>query len=230
MKEYKIGNKGTCIIRSSTSGNIGQIEMEYGNQPYTILKNVDATVSFADVDGRAKAVQQELFYNTANLNSIKISNVNLTDKILNLIYSKKEEVFIHYVEKSYSDENNKVFLPSSDPKYQVFVYNEDEQLERAFGVVEDNYIEVEKANSPYLVVYSCLAEKGFALNKSHYMYLTLDYQVDGNDESNQKRTYCFHFHKCALKADQNLYFNNGINTVDLEFKIIRSNEDYVTIK
>ena len=40
MKTYKIGNKVKCIIRSYSSGYIGETRMEYDNQPYTVLQDI----------------------------------------------------------------------------------------------------------------------------------------------------------------------------------------------
>ena len=229
MKGYKLGNRGTCILRSFSSGDIGQISMTYGNQPYTILKDVDAEIRFKDNNTESSSRTVELVYNVDYLDSIKLSNINITDKILNLIYSKKEEVFSHFIEKRQSDENKKIYLSNSAEKYQVFVYGEDEQLETAFGTLSTNVIDVKKANGMYLVVYSCLANKGYALTRPTNTYMSLDLQVEGNDNKDKKVIYWIHLHKCALKTNQNLSFNNGVNTVDLEFKILHSDKDYITI-
>ena len=41
MNSYKIGNKVTAIIRAYSSGNIGDYYIQYGNQPYTIIKTAE---------------------------------------------------------------------------------------------------------------------------------------------------------------------------------------------
>lgn len=228
MKEYKIGNHGTCIIRSGSSGKIGDIEMEYGNQPYTILKDVGVTIHFEEKNSGAKAVGQELLYSTNLLKSVKLSNINLTDKILNLIYSKKSTALAHHIENVVSDSEKRIFFSTREPKYQIFIYDENSQLEHAYGSLEENSLVVNNSNSSYLVVYSC-AKKGYQLVRPHYMYLSLDVQAEGNDEYDNKVVYWFHFHKCALRTRQELYLNNGTNTVDLEFEILHSDEDYVSI-
>lgn len=190
MKTFKIGNKATCIVRSFSSGEIGQIYMEYGNQPYTILQEVNANIRFNAQSSSGGGVNKEFLYNVDQLNSITLSNINLTEKILNLIYSKSQEFFIHHVEKRISDDNNQVFLSSQETKYQIFAYDESEQLETALGVLEDsNILTVGKPNHNYLIVYSCLGERGYSLQRPQNIYLTLDLQIDGSDQLNQRVTY-----------------------------------------
>ena len=53
MNTYKLGNKITCIIRAYSSGKIGDMVMDYNNQPYTIVKSVNANLSFVDIDVNA---------------------------------------------------------------------------------------------------------------------------------------------------------------------------------
>ena len=62
MKTYKLGNKIKCIIRSFASGKIGSQEMQYGNQPYTVLKDVAASVTFESENRNPKSVFTELSY------------------------------------------------------------------------------------------------------------------------------------------------------------------------
>ena len=85
MKTYKLGNKTKCIIRSFSAGRIGEQEMQYDNQPYTVLKDVEASLTFTDKNISSKSTFVDLSYNIDNLQEINISNVELNDKILNLI-------------------------------------------------------------------------------------------------------------------------------------------------
>jgi hypothetical protein len=72
------------------------------------------------------------------------------------------------------------------------------------------------------------------LNRNDNLYLTLDLEIEGNKGNTQNDTdnthsYFLHLEKCALSIDKNLYFTSGINTIDLNFKILHSDEDYITI-
>lgn len=90
-----------------------------------------------------------------------------------------------------------------------------------------------KETSNYLVFYS-YPGKGYALNRNQNIYLTLDLEVEGNKGDTQNNTdslytYFLHLEKCSLSVDKNLYFTGNVNTVDLNFKILHSDEDYITI-
>ena len=86
MNTYKLGNKVTGIIRAYSSGKIGDMVMDYDNQPYTIIKSVTANLGFTDIDAIAKSSFTQLAYNNSKLSQVQISDVTLNDKILNLIY------------------------------------------------------------------------------------------------------------------------------------------------
>ena len=86
MNTYKLGNKVTCIIRAYSNGKIGDVVMDYNNQPYTIVKSATANLSFTDIDITAKSNFTQLAYNNSKLSQIQISDVTLNDKILNLIF------------------------------------------------------------------------------------------------------------------------------------------------
>ena len=235
MNTYKLGNKVSCVIRSFSAGRIGDIEMQYENQPYTVLEDLEASLHFSDYNKEGKSTTKDLNFTIDNLNSISLSNVKLTDKILNLIFSKYDEPLAHYVKNLVSDSQGKIYLPTMN-SCQIFIYN-DKGLVAAFGCLENsNCIEDARIepNCSYLVCYSTLAKKGFMLNRSDNIYLTLDLQIAGNT-NNDLATYCLHLHKCALSVDKNLYFSNDVNTVDLKFKILHSDRsrdgdcDYMSI-
>ena len=88
METYKLGNKINCIIRAYSTGSIGSTLIEYVNQPYSILKDVGATINFTDSNkNSSQGVRNLLAYNVSEIDSLNISNVLLTDKILNLLFN-----------------------------------------------------------------------------------------------------------------------------------------------
>ena len=237
MNVYKLGNKVKCIIRSFSSGKIGDVEMKYGNQPYTVLNDIEAQLSFQSKNRNANAIQPELNYNLDYADTLRISNVKLTDRILNLIFTQFDFALCH-VQENYTATNGKFYLPMNQPEiYQLFIYNEEGQLVKAEGRWDKNEIiipeDVRKESSNYLVFYS-YPGKGYALNRNQNIYLTLDLEVEGNkgdtqDNIDSPYTYFLHFEKCSLSVDKNLYFTGNVNTIDLNFKILHSDEDYITI-
>ena len=228
MKTYKLGNKTKCIIRSFSAGRIGEQEIKYDNQPYTVLKDVEASLTFIDKNISSKSTFVDLSYNIDSLQEINISNVELNDKILNLIFSKNEDKLCSTMINCVA-ENNKIYITSpTDEIYQVFIYDVDGNLEQAYGVLNNMEVEV-KRNEDYLVFFTYVGEKSFKINRSESLYLTLDLILEGNadDEIN---TSFIHVNKCALKVNKNMYFNRSLNAVDLKFVVIDDNESYITLE
>ena len=228
MKTYKLGNKTKCIIRSFSAGRIGEQEMQYDNQPYTVLKDVEASLTFVDKNISSKSTFVDLSYNIDSLQEINISNVELNDKILNLIFSKNEDKLCSTMINCVA-ENNKIYITSpTDEIYQVFIYDVDGNLEKAYGVLNNMEVEVNR-NEDYLVFFTYVGEKSFKINRSESLYLTLDLILEGNadDEIN---TSFIHINKCALKVNKNMYFNRSLNAIDLKFVVIDDNESYITLE
>ena len=228
MKTYKLGNKTKCIIRSFSAGRIGEQEMKYDNQPYTVLKDVEASLTFVDKNISSTTTFVDLSYNIDSLQEINISNVELNDKILNLIFSKNEDKLCSTMINCVA-ENNKIYITSpTDEIYQVFIYDIDGNLEKAYGVLNNMEVEVQR-NEDYLVFFTYVGEKSFKINRSESLYLTLDLILEGNanDEIN---TSFIHINKCALKVNKNMYFNRSLNAVDLKFVVIDDNESYITLE
>ena len=228
MKTYKLGNKTKCIIRSFSAGRIGEQEMKYDNQPYTVLKDVEASLTFVDKNISSKSTFVDLSYNIDSLQEINISNVELNDKILNLIFSKNEDKLCSTMINCVA-ENNKIYITSpTDEIYQVFIYDVDGNLEQAYGVLNNMEVAVQR-NEDYLVFFTYVGEKSFKINRSESLYLTLDLILEGNadDEIN---TSFIHINKCALKVNKNMYFNRSLNAVDLKFVVIDDNESYITLE
>ena len=228
MKTYKLGNKTKCIIRSFSAGRIGEQEIKYDNQPYTVLKDVEASLTFVDKSMSSKSTFVDLSYNIDSLQEINISNVELNDKILNLIFSKNEDKLCSTMINCVA-ENNKIYITSpTDEIYQVFIYDVDGNLEKAYGVLNNMEVEVQR-NEDYLVFFTYVGEKSFKINRSESLYLTLDLILEGNadDEIN---TSFIHINKCALKVNKNMYFNRSLNAVDLKFIVIDDNESYITLE
>lgn len=231
MNTYKLGNKITCIIRAYSSGKIGDMVMDYENQPYTIIKSVTANLGFIDIDTTAKSSFTQLAYNNSKLSQVQISDVTLNDKILNLIFLKSNTKLVSKVENYIADGNNLIYLnPITNKVYQVFIYNDKGELEDAHGVYDtEEPIIVSEPNKDYLICYQYEALKGYSLDKPENMYFTLDLLVTGNKEDNTSNMN-IHIEKCALKIDKNMYFNQRSNAVDLIFTVLDTGENYIALE
>lgn len=183
METYKLGNKVKAILRAHTPGQIGGIEIQYPMQPYTILDAVDAQVIFKDNNSSARSIQTLVNYNIDFVDSVNLNNVKLTDKIVNLIFSV-DNAPLKTISKNYnSNSEGLIYLPSKTPLYQVFVYNDEGELEAAYDSLDVNSIQVSKPLSGYLLVYLQDAEKGFSLNRMNNITLALDLEVIGNENN-----------------------------------------------
>lgn len=231
METYKIGNKVSGVIRAFSAGKIGDQTIQYDNQPYTTVFGKEMSLTFRNYSKSANAVNNKvLYYDAHQLAEVTIRDVSLTDKILNLIYSKNEEKLCTKIENCVSDKNFKIFLNTvEDELYQVFVFNQDGDLESAYGTLEGNVLTVENDESSYLIVYSYIGEKAYSLDKPNNYYLTLDLQIEGN-EDDQTSMMFLHIEKCGLRVDQNMRFQNRGNAVDLIFEVISTSNNYITFK
>ena len=257
MKTYKLGNKIKCIIRSSSAGFIGSQEMELGNQPYTILKDVEASLVFEDSTSNVKTNFNKLAYSEDSLKEITISNVELNDKILNLIFSKNEEKRCSTVENITIDHKQFQISTNVDEIFEVFVYNYEGKLIAAtdkINLTDSSASKITLNNTTFkhywperhldiieegLVFFDYKGHHGFNLTREYdwrtqedyryrSQYLTLDLIIEGNEDDTFNTSH-IHIDRCALKVDKNMYFNRSINSVDLRFVIINDSENYITL-
>lgn len=234
MNSYKIGNKIKTIISSYTSGKIGSMDAQYDGQPYTILLDSEATFSFSEIDKDAiqSRTNRVLSYNYDTLEEIRINNVPLTDKILSLIFKENTtEKFLRKAENYISDEEGKIFLNIDDSEtiYQVFIYNDNGELESAMDSYNEIELTVLKPESSYLICYYRVGEKSYWLNKPNNLYVTLDMEVEGNQDD-ETTTMWIHVEKCGFRVNKNMYFNNSSNTIDLIFSVIKTDKDFITLR
>ena len=232
MATYKIGNKVTGIIRSFCAGKLGEMTMDYNNQPYALLKDIDVSLTFAETSSTPQQGQKTVLgYNTDIIQSVTINNVKLTDKILSLIYKKNtQEPLFSKREEYTSDENGKIYLNISEKIYQVFIYDDEGILEMAFGEYDSDELIVEKPASEYIIYYSYEGSKSYALEKPDNFYVTIDFEALGN-ENDGTQDMCIHIEKCLLRINKNMYFtSNNSNAIDLTAQVIYTGADYITIK
>ena len=245
MKTYKLGNKIKCIIRSCAAGKIGEQEMQYGNQPYTVLKDVEASFTFAEKNKTSKSTFNELQFSQDSLQEVTISNVELNDKILNLIFSKNEDKPCSIMENVNTIYQQFQISTDVDKIYQVFVYNCDGELLAATGEVDlpngsSEYINLKNFDyyqptrhtgleEDILVFYTYEGSNSFKLNNESSQYLTLDLILEGNKDDELNKSY-IHINRCELKVNKNMYFNRSLNAVDLKFIVINDDESYITLE
>ena len=227
METYKLGNSVKAILRAYSPGAIGDVNIEYPMQPYTIINSAEANITFNAKDSNANNGQSLLNYNVDYVDSVVLSRVALTNKILNLIFTWDDNPLCTKTVNCKSNNEGIIYLPN-EMMYQLFIYNESGELESVHDEVNSLNLQVFNSNSSYLLVYITIGKKGFFLNRSTSRYMSLDLEIEGNEE-NKTNKFWIHFEKCSLSVNKNLYFNGSVNSVDLKFKVIKSDNDYITI-
>ncbi len=230
--QYKIGNKANGIIRSYCPGNVGNFMAEYANQPLCRMKDVGVSIHFRSLDKTATGHQgvTELAYNRNQVDYITITGIPLTTRVLDLIFESNSMGLCNTDKDYMSDENGKIYLDlPKDTIYQVFVLDEDGQLEAAYGEYSEIELSVEKPNSPYLIFYSYESDKSYIFNKPANSYVKLDLELVGNAEDDTVPMF-MHFDKCNISSNDYLSLNNSANTIDLQFRVVNTKEDYISIQ
>ena len=230
METYKLGNSVKAILRAYSPGVIGDVNIEYPMQPYTIINSAEANIIFNTRDGNASNAtngQSLLNYNIDYVDSVVLNNVALTNKILNLIFKLDDNPLCTKTVNCKSNNEGIIYLPNEN-MYQVFIYNDLGELESAHDEINSSNLQVANNNSNYLLIYITDGKKGFFLNRLVNLYMSLDLEIDGNEE-NRTNKFWIHLEKCSLSVNKNLYFNGSINSIDLKFKVIKSDNDYITI-
>lgn len=230
MATHKIGNQIDCIIRAYSCEPIGDYEPTYDGEPYTIIQGENGIINFSPRNVDATSSDRVAGYATEKINSFSIYNVTLTDKILNLIYSKKEGFSVTYHEKILSSEDNKLYLTKGlgKQKKMVFVFYSDDNnaaptLENAYSTLDNDEIIVDHADAYYNVVYEVITDNIYSLDKRNNVYVTLDISTISNDDDNTTETH-IHIDKAVVQVNKTLYFNSNANAIDLTFLVIKDSD------
>lgn len=226
MATHKIGNQIDCIIRAYSCEPIGQYEPTYDGEPYTIIKGENGIINFTSHNVDMAGEDRNAGYSTEKINSFSIYNVTLTDKILNLIYSKNEGFSVSYYEKLLSSEDKKIYLTKGlgKQKKMVYVFYSDDEnaapvLESAYSTLDSDEITVEHEDAYYNVVYELITDNIYSLDKRQNIYVSLDILTTSNEDDNTNKTH-IHIDKAVVQVNKSLYFNSNANAVDLTFLVI----------
>ncbi len=220
MYFYKIGNMSDVILRSVDASAIGSHKIKYDYEPYTILKDKEIEINFKSITKELKGSTNVLQFNQDYPEELVVKNVELNDKILNLLYKQTAEGICTEYQNCVSDEEGIIYLNNiKDHYYQIFIFNEEGNLESAYGESTESQFKVENTNSSYLIVYGFMGEKNYTICPIENIYFSIDIISKSNSDDVTLPTY-YHFDKCALEITKDMYFNNNANTVDLKFKIL----------
>lgn len=234
MDTYKIGNSITAVIRAYTSTTIGSTIIKYDNQPYAIVTTESATINFKD-NNTATSARFNVFQHTAQqVSEIKLSDIRLTDRIMSLIFPPIETQLMTKIEHhTVSRGNYNIYLSTTEPTvYQLFVYNDKQQLKGAYGsfdTTQSIYCWEDGAyehNIDYLFCYQYPSKSTRQLASREDCYFTVDLITTTTSNNTTSQT-TIHLEKCGLEVDKRLAFSGRSNTVDLKFIVLDTQKDYI---
>ena len=229
MSEIMLGNKLNCVIR--IYGGADDQLLRY--QPYTILQDVEATFSFSRTEKQftTRSYDTAAYWSADTLTSIALSNVPLTSRIINMLYEKNEEPqLISHTEVVKSDSSGKIYFTNTKEKYQVFIIDNADALEKSYGKFSADSLIVKKPNSEYLVNYYTLTDetnKVFNFNKKADFYFTLDFEWLSNNNNNQTAKGYIHIERASVYIDNKINFNRFGNKANLQFNVINDDKNYI---
>ena len=239
MKNYKLGNQVTVIIRSYSDDTfIGNQYIEHANQPYTIIKSAEANLSFKNITSTAKTTFNQLAYTHMKPSQLSISNVTINDKILNLIFHKNQTAEPHLftkIENVISSEDKKIYFGQLDQTLKnVFIYDSEGKFQYKPELNANSYT-VDKSGQPYLVCYQYESTTSFSLDQNNNHYYTIDLLLTSNQkesgENDNTINSPIHLEKCALEINSDMSFTQNSNAVDLKFIVLDNDlENYITLE
>ena len=239
MKNYKLGNQVTVIIRSYSDDTfIGDQYVERANQPYTIIKSAEANLSFKNITSTAKTTFNHLAYTHMKPSQLSISNVTINDKILNLIFHKNQTAEPHLftkIENVISSKDKKIYFGQLNQTLKnVFIYDSEGNCKYE-PELNNNSCLVDKSEQPYLVCYQYESTTSFSLDQNNNHYYTIDLLLTSNQkefgENDNTINSTIHLEKCALEINSDMSFAQNSNAVDLKFIVLDDNlENYITLE
>lgn len=243
MKNYKLGNQVTVIIRSYSDDTfIGDQYVEHANQPYTIIKSAEANLSFKNITSTAKTTFNHLAYTHMKPSQLSISNVTINDKILNLIFHKNQTEAPHLftkIENVTSSTDKKIYFGQLNKTLNqtlknVFIYDS-EGIYKYEPELDKNWYNVDKSEEPYLVCYQYESTTSFSLDQNNNHYYTIDLLLTSNQkefgENDNTINSTIHLEKCALEINSDMSFAQSSNAVDLKFIVLDNDlENYITLE
>lgn len=239
MKNYKLGNQVTVIIRSYSDDTfIGNQYIEHANQPYTIIKSAEANLSFKNITSTAKTTFNQLAYTHIKPSQLSISNVTINDKILNLIFHKNQTAAPHLftkLENVTSSQDKKIYFGQLNTILKnVFIYDSEGNCKYEPELNANSY-PVDKSEQSYLVCYQYESTTSFSLDQNNNHYYTIDLLLTSNQkefgENDNTINSTIHLEKCALEINSDMSFAQSSNAVDLKFIVLDNNlENYITLE
>lgn len=223
-KLYELGSVVDILIKPNTDTVIGNKTYK-ANEPYTVLKDVSVGLIYEQISSDITAKKPINSSQKARPYQITINDIQLTQKILDLILTRIENTdYIRTIKEICIAEKNSIYL-NNEPIKDLFIYDKSGSAVRVDNI-EDNIVSGNfNDGESYLVFYESKIDNViYSFEMPHYPYFTLEINGKGNTDKNTSSIYC-KFPAVSLVSIPNINFiNEDILNSPLIFNIIYQNQ------
>lgn len=221
---YEFGSVCDVVIRCNSVRTIGN-KTYAANEPYTMLKDVYCSLGYRSNNSSAEAKQNIGASRDGIIDSITISNIELTEKLCNLIAIKKQEKTTKGIYYLGVAEDGKIFLPSTPCDDNIFVY--DEESNKIENVIYQDGCLIGAFNNyqNYNIFYNVLISNSFSFEVPTYGYFSLEIYGKGNNDKKTDDIY-IKIPAASLVSIPNFDFTSGqVLNVPLQFVCIHHRQE-----
>ena len=228
---YEYGGIADVLIKPNIDMIIGNKTYK-ANEPYTVLRDVQVNLLYEQTSSDIAAKKPVSSSQRAYPYQIAITNIQLTQKVCNLILTKQEDdKYIKTVNDKVVAESGNLFLSNEPVNTNIFVYDSS----FAAILIEETAANILTGSSlvegeEYLVFYD-IEDSGdkYKLEIPHYPYFTFEINGKGNNSGVTSNIYMkFPAVSIITVPNFNILTNNILNT-PLVANIIYLNQEEPTI-
>ena len=230
MQNFVVSGRPTVIIRCGCDFEINNIEYKKG-QPVCILQDIETEFTYNTIENAATRGPQVLNYSAeAELVNIKLKEVPFNNMLHNLIFGAAQQTVD--LPKAYlgTSKNGRIAIPYAGPIKDIIVQNMEYEIV-PFTLEEGNIINGLE-DGHYLISYRVPLHKSTKLDTKpkRIPYFTIETVANGNEFDNKRKSMLqyIHINKAALRLDPFFIFNDSINNFDLDFTIIKDENNFIS--
>lgn len=229
---FKAGSKVDVLLRVDSAQQVGVYSLA-AHEPYTLLKDLSITFNYRQQTADAEKQGFLISHAEDYPYSVSLYNVPFTEKISNLVFKQGESgaMKTHMMRCLAAD--HKIYFEHNQC-FNMYVYHNNVLI--GHFAETDNYLEGPELENDesYIVFYNYIPSEGsivYELETPYHAYFTLEIFGEGNVGDQTSSVY-LKFSQCALVTNKQFYFNSndGSNTVNLTFNIIKGNKDVLIIE
>ena len=220
---YEFGGVCDVIIRCNSDRIIGNRTYK-ANHPYAILRDDNVNIQYRNKTSEGIATKNILSFREGLPDLVSITNVTLTDKVCNLISTKKKEKAV--ITKYYNApvDRGLIYLPETPINDNIYIYHGNTLIEE-WRRNEDK-IGIDDSYEKVLVFYEVeVDDHSFNFDVPEYGYFSLDIIGKGNMEKKSQDIF-IKFPAVSLVSVPVFNMVNGtILYAPLQFTCIHKNQE-----